>query len=151
MPSTAAPPRPRRPTGPQILALYDQLLALAPTPVVALNRAVAVTKPTDQQAALDLIDELPLEHYYVFHAIRADLFGRLGRRHQAEAAYRAAIERTDNTAEIAFMEDRISTNRAATRQFGSRGDYTAGCPVLRGCPGAPDHDLDHSQASQNDT
>ena len=102
----------------QILALYDQLLALAPTPVVALNRAVAVAETNGPQAALDLIDELPLEHYYVFHAIRADLFGRLGRRHQAEAAYRAAIERTDNTAEIAFMEDRISTIRAATRQLG---------------------------------
>ena len=102
----------------QILALYDQLLAISPTPVVALNRAVAVAETNGPQSALELIDDLPLEHYYLFHAIRADLFRRLGRRDQAEAAYRAAIERTDNIAEIAFMEERISVIRAETRQLG---------------------------------
>ena len=60
------------------------------------------------QVALELIGELPLEHYYLFHAIRADLLRRLGRADQAEAAYRAAIERTGNAAEIAFMTERIS-------------------------------------------
>ena len=101
----------------QILALYDQLLSITPSPVVALNRAVAVAETRGPQSALELIDELPLEHYYLFHAIRADLFRRLGRRDQAEAAYRAAIERTENTAEIAFMEERISVIRAEARQL----------------------------------
>ena len=62
----------------QILALYDQLLAITPTPIVALNRAVAVAEIDGPQVALELIDELPLEHYYLFHAIRADLLRRLG-------------------------------------------------------------------------
>jgi RNA polymerase sigma-70 factor (ECF subfamily) len=97
----------------QILALYDQLLAITPTPIVALNRAVAVAEIDDPQVALELIDELSLEHYYLFHAIRADLLRRLGHADQAEAAYRAAIERTDNAAEIAFMKERISAIRAA--------------------------------------
>jgi RNA polymerase sigma-70 factor, ECF subfamily len=97
----------------QILALYDQLLAINPIPIVALNRAVAVAEIDGPQAALELIDELPLEHYYLFHAIRADLLRRLGRADQAEAAYRAAIERTGNAAEIAFMKERISAIGAA--------------------------------------
>jgi RNA polymerase sigma-70 factor (ECF subfamily) len=95
----------------QILALYDQLLAITPTPIVALNRAVVVAEIGGPQVALELIDELPLEHYYLFHAIRADLLRRLGQAGEAEAAYRAAIERTDNAAEIAFMEERISASR----------------------------------------
>ncbi len=92
----------------QILALYDQLLAVNPTPIVALNRAVAVAEIDGPRVALELVGELPLEHYYLLHAIRADLLRRLGRADQAEAAYRAAIERTGNTAEIAFMTERIS-------------------------------------------
>jgi RNA polymerase sigma-70 factor (ECF subfamily) len=95
----------------QILALYDQLVAIAPSPVVALNRAVAVAEVDGPQVAIDLVDELPLDHYYLFHAIRADLLRRLGRTVQAEDAYRAAIERTDNAAEIAFMKQRVSTLR----------------------------------------
>ena len=98
----------------QILALYDQFLAITPTPIVALNRAVAVAEIDGPRAALEMIDELPLEHYYLFHAIRADLLRRLGHADQAEAAYRAAIGRTGNAAEIAFMEERISAIRAAT-------------------------------------
>jgi RNA polymerase sigma-70 factor (ECF subfamily) len=97
----------------QILALYDQLLALTPTPIVSLNRAVAVAEIDGPQVALHLIDELPLKHYYLFQAIRANLLQRLGHADQAEAAYRAAIARTDNAAEIAFMKDRISAIRAA--------------------------------------
>ena len=98
----------------QIIALYDQLLALTPTPIVALNRAIAIAETDGPQVALELIDELPLEHYYLFHAIRADLLRRLGHEHQAEAAYRAPIKRTRNAAEIAFMKERISAIRAAT-------------------------------------
>jgi RNA polymerase sigma-70 factor (ECF subfamily) len=97
----------------QILALYDQLLAIAPSPIVALNRAVAVAEIDGPHVALELIGELPLEHYYLFHAIRADLLRRLRRTDQAEAAYRAAIERTGNAAEIAFMNERISALRDA--------------------------------------
>ena len=99
----------------QILALYDQLLDLAPNPIVALNRAVAVAEIDGPPAALELIDELPLEHYYLFHAIRADLLRRLSHADQAEAAYRAAIERTGNAAEIAFMKERISALRRGQR------------------------------------
>jgi RNA polymerase sigma-70 factor (ECF subfamily) len=75
---------------PQILTLYDQLLALAPTPVVALNRAVAVGEVHGPQAALDLVDQLNLPGYHAFHATRADLLRRLGRIEHAVAAYRAA-------------------------------------------------------------
>lgn len=95
----------------QIRALYDQLFALTPNPIVALNRAVAVAEIDDPRAALDLIDELPLEHYYLFHAIRADLLRRIGRVDEAEIAYRAAIERTVNTAEAEFMQERIALLR----------------------------------------
>ena len=98
----------------QILALYDQLLVITPTPIVALNRAVAVAELDGPQVALELIHELPLDHYYLYHAIRADLLRRLGHADRAEAAYRAAIEHTDNATEIAFMTDRISAIRAAT-------------------------------------
>jgi RNA polymerase sigma-70 factor, ECF subfamily len=64
--------------------------------------------------AIQLIDELPLEHYYLFHAVRANLLRRLGHADQAENAYCAAIERTDNVAEIAFMKERISALRASS-------------------------------------
>ena len=97
----------------QIVALYDQLVAFTPSPIVALNRAVAVAEISGPQVALQLIDDLSIEHYYLFHAIRADLLQRLGHAEQAEAAYRAAIERTDNAAEIAFMNERVSAIRAA--------------------------------------
>jgi RNA polymerase sigma-70 factor, ECF subfamily len=87
----------------QILALYDQLLAVAPTPVVALNRAVAVAEVEGPGAALALVEDLDLDDYHVFHAIRADLLRRLGRPTEAAAAYDAAIARTDNAAEQAFL------------------------------------------------
>jgi RNA polymerase sigma-70 factor (ECF subfamily) len=93
----------------QILALYDQLLAFTPTPVVALNRAVAVAEIHGAGAALQLIDGLSLDGYYLYHAIRADLLRRLGQPDDAKAAYQAAIERTDNAAEISFLERRIAT------------------------------------------
>jgi RNA polymerase sigma-70 factor, ECF subfamily len=91
----------------QILTLYDHLLSINRTPIVALNRAVAVAEIHGPQAALTLIDELPLDDYYLYHAIHADLLRRLGHTDEAAAAYRAAIDRTDNAAEIAFMKGRI--------------------------------------------
>jgi RNA polymerase sigma-70 factor (ECF subfamily) len=88
----------------QILALYDQLLVLAPTPVVALNRAVAVAEVQGSEPALTLIEALHLPDYYLFHAIRADLLRRLGRVEEAARAYDAAIARSRNDAERAFLE-----------------------------------------------
>jgi RNA polymerase sigma-70 factor, ECF subfamily len=88
----------------QILELYDQLLTLAPSPVVALNRAVAVAEVEGPGAALTLVDGLDLDGYHLFHAVRADLLRRLGRNAEAALAYEAAIARTQNTAERAFLE-----------------------------------------------
>ena len=90
----------------QILALYDQLMALSPSPVVALNRAVAVAEVEGPDAALRLVDALDLGGYHLFHAIRADLLRRLGRPSEAAQAYEAAIACTDNAAERAFLERR---------------------------------------------
>jgi RNA polymerase sigma-70 factor (ECF subfamily) len=90
----------------QILRLYDHLLSLAPTPVVALNRAVAVAEVDGPRAALALVDDLDLGGYHLFHAIRADLLRRLGRHAEAAAAYDAAIAHTDNAAERTFLRRR---------------------------------------------
>jgi RNA polymerase sigma-70 factor, ECF subfamily len=87
----------------QILALYDQLLALAPSPVVALNRAVALAELEGPGAALELVDGLDLDGYHLFHAIRADLLRRLGRDAEAAAAYDAAIARAANPADRALL------------------------------------------------
>jgi RNA polymerase sigma-70 factor (ECF subfamily) len=88
----------------QIVQLYDQLLALAPSPVVALNRAVAVAEVDGPQAALALVDGLDLGGYHVFHAVRADLLRRLGRNAEALQAYEAAIARTENATERDFLQ-----------------------------------------------
>ncbi len=90
----------------QILQLYNQLLALAPSPVVALNRAVAVAEVEGPDAALTVVDGLDLTSYYLFHAIRADLLRRLGRNDEAVLAYEAAIGLTDNERERVFLERR---------------------------------------------
>ena len=87
----------------QILRLYDQLLAVAPSPVVALNRAVAVAEVDGPAAALSLVDRLDLGGYYLFHAIRADLLRRLGRPAEADAAYEIAIARSGNAIERAHL------------------------------------------------
>ncbi|MBB6375273.1 RNA polymerase sigma-70 factor (ECF subfamily) [Pseudonocardia eucalypti] len=87
----------------QILALYDQLLTVAPSPVAALNRAVAVAEVHGPAAALPLVDALDLEGYHLRHAIRADLLRRLGRHEEAAEAYDEAIARTGNAAERAFL------------------------------------------------
>ena len=89
---------------PQIVQLYDQLVACAPTPIVALNRAVAVAETTGPAAALAIVDALSLDHYYLYHAIRADLLRNLGRVAEAAQAYREAITRTQNEAERRFLE-----------------------------------------------
>jgi RNA polymerase sigma-70 factor, ECF subfamily len=87
----------------QILRLYDQLMALSPSPVVALNRAVAVAEVEGPDAALTLVDGLDLDGYHVFHAVRADLLRRLGRAAEAAQAYGRAIDLTENAAEREFL------------------------------------------------
>ncbi|MGW3413764.1 RNA polymerase sigma factor [Streptomyces sp. NPDC000888] len=88
----------------QILQLYDQLAALTPSPVVALNRAVAVAEVEGPKPALALVDTLDLDGYHAFHAVRADLLRRLGRHTEAVRAYDAAIALTENAAERAYLE-----------------------------------------------
>ena len=78
-------------------------MALAPTPVVALNRAVAVAEVAGADAGLALVDDLDLGGYHLFHAIRADLLRRLARDAEAAQAYDAAIDATANEAERAFL------------------------------------------------
>jgi len=90
----------------QIVQLYDQLLALDASPVVALNRAVAVAEVDGPAAALGIVDALDLGGYYLLHAIRADLLRRLGRDAEAAGAYTAAIAATDNAREQDFLRGR---------------------------------------------
>jgi RNA polymerase sigma-70 factor, ECF subfamily len=90
----------------QIGALYGQLLAFDPGPVVALHRAVAVAEVDGPAAGLALVDALDLPTYPLFHAIRADLLRRLGRGPDAASAYDAAIALTENQAQRAFLEGR---------------------------------------------
>jgi RNA polymerase sigma-70 factor (ECF subfamily) len=91
----------------QILALYDQWMAMAPGPVVALNRAVVVAEINGAARALQLIDELELSNYHPFHAVRADLLHRLGRMPESAAAYQAAIERCGNAREREFLSTQL--------------------------------------------
>jgi RNA polymerase sigma-70 factor (ECF subfamily) len=88
---------------PQILTLYDQLAAFDDSPVVALNRAVALAEVNGVDAALASIGELPLDSYYLLHAVRADFLRRLGRRAEAVGEYDTALGLTDNEAELAFL------------------------------------------------
>ncbi|HEX2132773.1 MAG TPA: sigma-70 family RNA polymerase sigma factor [Actinophytocola sp.] len=92
----------------QIVQLYDQLLALTPTPVVALHRAVAVAEVSGPAAALDLTDDLDLAGHHPYHAVRADLLRRLGRAREAADEYVAAIATTTNPAEKEFFAARLA-------------------------------------------
>jgi RNA polymerase sigma-70 factor (ECF subfamily) len=96
----------------QIVQLYDLLLILDPSPVVALNRAVAVAEVDGPAAALSLVEDLDLDGYHLFHAVRANLLERLARDAEAALAYEAAIARTENAAEREFLSRRL---RALTR------------------------------------
>ena len=87
----------------QVVALYDRLVRLDPSPVVALNRAVALAELDGPEVALAVVDRLPLDGYHAFHATRADLLRRLGRSGEARAAYDAAIARSRNRAETAAL------------------------------------------------
>ena len=87
----------------QIVALYNQLLAIAPTPVVALNHAIAIGEVQGPAAALALVDELDLDNYHAFHATRADLLRRLGRDSDATSAYERAAAMAPTDAERDFL------------------------------------------------
>ncbi|WP_194822214.1 RNA polymerase sigma factor [Micromonospora sp. S-DT3-3-22] len=87
----------------QVIALYDQLTRLDPSPIVALNRAVAVAELDGPEVALALVDRLPLTGYHAWHATRADLLRRLGRSAEAKQAYDTAIAATQNSAERAYL------------------------------------------------
>ncbi|MFG2435663.1 RNA polymerase sigma factor [Streptomyces sp. NPDC048508] len=88
----------------QIRSLYDQLMALAPSPVVALNRAVAVAETEGPGTALALVEDLDLPGYPAFHAVRADLLRRLGRTGEAVEAYDTAVALTESVPERAHLE-----------------------------------------------
>jgi RNA polymerase sigma-70 factor (ECF subfamily) len=90
----------------QILALYDQLMAFTPTPIVALNRAVAVAEVEGPDAALATLTDLALDDFHMYHAIRADLLRRAGRPHEAIRAYDTAIIQTENEVERQFLQRR---------------------------------------------
>ena len=94
----------------QIVLLYDALLRVVPTPVVALNMAVAVAERDGPEAALPLVDRVagPLDAYAPLHATRADLLRRLGRDEEARRAYGRAAALTGNDAERRFLSDRAS-------------------------------------------
>ncbi|GAA3235270.1 RNA polymerase sigma factor [Dactylosporangium siamense] len=93
----------------QVLQLYDQLLHLSPTPVVALNRAVAVAEVTGPAAALDLVDALDLARYHVFHTVRGDLLRRLDREPEAREAFRRAAELAGNDVQRSYLLTRCSS------------------------------------------
>jgi RNA polymerase sigma-70 factor (ECF subfamily) len=92
----------------QVVALYDQLVRLDPSPVVALNRAIAVAELDGPEVALALVDRLDgaLAGYHSYHATRADLLRRMGRSQDSRAAYDEAIELAGNTAEVAYLTRR---------------------------------------------
>jgi RNA polymerase sigma-70 factor (ECF subfamily) len=90
----------------QVLALYDQLLRFVPTPIVALNRAVAVAEVHGPEAALATVEELDIPGYHLLPATRADLLARLGRPDEARVAYDEALALAGNDTERAFLEGR---------------------------------------------
>jgi RNA polymerase sigma-70 factor, ECF subfamily len=94
---------------PQIALLYERLAVLQPSPVIALNRAVAVAMAESPRRGLELMEPLAetLDRYHLFHASRAELLRRLGRREDSAAAYRRALELTGNAVERRFLKGRL--------------------------------------------
>jgi RNA polymerase sigma-70 factor, ECF subfamily len=100
----------------QVTALYDQLSRLDPSPIVRLNRAIAVAELDGPDVALAQLDGLPLEGYHAYHAARADLLRRLGRSEESREAYDRAIALAGNVAERAYLSrrrDQLAVNRRA--------------------------------------
>jgi RNA polymerase sigma-70 factor (ECF subfamily) len=96
------------PDWPQIAALYGELARLTGSPVVELNRAVAIAEAGDVEAALELADRLELDAYHYLHAMRAELLTRLDRTDEARAAYQRALELVHSDAERRFLEGRLA-------------------------------------------
>jgi RNA polymerase sigma-70 factor (ECF subfamily) len=92
----------------QIVELYDQLLAVQPTPVVALNRAVAVAEVDGPEAGLALVDRLSLEDWHRAHAVRADLLERAGRRGEAAVEFRRSVDQAASDAERSYLQARFA-------------------------------------------
>jgi RNA polymerase sigma-70 factor (ECF subfamily) len=90
----------------QIVTIYDQLSVMAPTPVVRLNRAIAIAETGDVEGALNILDGLDLDGYHLYHATYADLLERLGRFEDAADSYARALDLTTNEAERAHLERR---------------------------------------------
>ena len=95
----------------QILELYDQLLAMTPTPVVAMNRAIALAEVLGPDSALEVLDGLALDDYHLFHAARADMLRRLGRPDDARDAYARAASLATSDAERTFLIDRLAAGQ----------------------------------------
>ncbi len=113
----AGAPNPEETDWRQIVLLYDRLLEMRPSPVVALNRAVAWAMAEGRQAGLEEIDRVGeggrLASYGLYHAARADMLRRLDRNAEAETAYRRALELTENSVERMYLEKRLRQVRAA--------------------------------------
>jgi len=90
----------------QVVSLYDQLARIDPSPIVALNRAVALAEVDGPEVALAVVERLDLGGYHAYHATCADLLRRLGRSADARAAYEKAIELAGNSAEVAYLTRR---------------------------------------------
>jgi RNA polymerase sigma-70 factor, ECF subfamily len=93
---------------PQIAALYGELLRLTGSPVVELNRAVAIAEAQGPQVGLEIVDRLPLEDYHYLHATRGELLGRLGRTQEAREAYHRALTLVHDDAERRLLQRRLA-------------------------------------------
>jgi RNA polymerase sigma-70 factor, ECF subfamily len=129
----------------QILELYDQLLALSPTPVVALNRAIVVGEVEGPAAALELLDDLDLGDYHLFHATRADLLRRLGRSGDAAEAYARAADLVTSQAERAFLEGRLAALRSNASEETLSGVLHHAAPGKTDPHQGPEHDVRHPE------
>ncbi len=92
----------------QIAALYDELARLEPTPIVELNRAVAIAMAHGPEFGLELLERVDLPEYHLLHAARGDFLRRLDRNEEAAAAYRDALALEMNAAERVFLEGRLA-------------------------------------------
>ena len=93
---------------PSVVALYDQLLVVAPTPVVELNRAVAIAEIRGAESGLAIVDALDLPQWHLSHATRAELLARLDRTGEARGAYGQALDLVTNDAERRHLEARLA-------------------------------------------
>jgi RNA polymerase sigma-70 factor, ECF subfamily len=93
----------------QIAALYDQLEGISPTPIVSLNRAIAIAETGQVSKALDIVDGIPLTDYYLYHATRGDLLERLGRDEESREAFARAADLTSNDAERRYLTERATS------------------------------------------